>query len=92
MKQPKLYQTLTEKQMDNFLKENGTSLSDQQLIEIKDDANDLFGDFIVLDNYKFKKIYGNYQCLENPKEKHTKQRVSIKQAPNDNYKNWKSKK
>lgn len=91
MKQPKLYQTLTEKQMDNFLKANGTALADQKPVEIKDEASDLYGDFIVIDGYKFKKIYSEYQCLETPKEKHAKQRVSIRQAPNDNYKNWKSK-
>lgn len=87
----KLYQNLSAKQLDNFLKQFGTRLNDTQLIEIKNKEQDMFGDFIVSNGYKFKLACGTYQCLETPTEKHKPQKATnIKQAFNDNYKNWKN--
>lgn len=88
---PKLYQNLTEKQLEKFLKENGTSLCEQKLTEIKDEEADFFGDFLVFGGYKFKLTFGWYVCMETPKEKHKKQKQSFIKAPNDNYTNWKTK-
>lgn len=82
----KLYQDLTEKQLDAFLKANGTSIQQQKLVEIKSTEDDLFGDFIVVKGYKFKKIYGNYQCLQTPTQKHTKTELKWPKAKNDYYK------
>lgn len=82
----KLYQTLTEKQMDAFLKKAGTSLAKEKLVEILDKEKDLFGDFIVVKGYKFKKTYGDYQCMETPTEKHEKRTLNFQKAPNDYYK------
>lgn len=82
----KLYQDLTEKQMDNFLKTLGSSIAKETLREIKNQEQDLFGDFIVINGYKFKKIYSNYQCLETPTAKHSKTELKWPKAKNDYYK------
>ncbi len=85
-KEIKLYQDFTEKQMAIFLKSHGKSLATQPLIEIMSAEEDLFGDFIVIKGYKFKKIYGQYQCLQTPKEKHCKTELRWPKAKNDYYK------
>lgn len=82
----KLYQNLTEKKMDNFLKKLGSSLEKEQLVDIRDEAADLYGDFIVIKGYKFKKSYGQYQCLQTPTEKHEKVKLRWPKAKNDYYK------
>ena len=83
MKKPKLYQLLTEKQMNLFLKQFGTSLSIERLVEIKDKEADLFGDFIVIADYKFKYATGRYQCLETPTEKHKPWKPNIVKCKTD---------
>jgi len=86
MKPPKLYQTLTEKQLNKFLKELGTSTEKEPLVEISDNENDLHGDFIVVKEYKFKKIYSEYQCMKTPIESHKKRTLNMPKAANDYYK------
>jgi hypothetical protein len=82
----KLYQNLTEKQMDNFLKKIGSSLEKEKLVEIMSDELYLHGDFIVIKGYKFKKSYGQFQCLQTPTEKHVKLKPNWPKAANDYYK------
>ena len=82
-KKPVLYQNITEKQLDKFLKQFGTSLSIESLIEIKDKEADLFGDFIVIGGFKFKHVYGQYQCLETPTEQHKPWRPNIIKCKTD---------
>ena len=77
----RLYQLLTEKHLEKFLKKYNTSISEQPLVEIK--VGELFGDFICIDGYKFKYALGRYQCLETPTAKATKQTVYTTKAPND---------
>lgn len=86
MKSIKLYQTLTEKQIKSFLKDLGTSIENEKLVEIKSEKDDLFGDFIVTNGYKFKKVYGQYQCMQTPTEKHIKAKLNFPKAKNDYYK------
>lgn len=86
MKNPVLYQTFTEKQMDNFLKTLGSSIEKEQLVEILDEKQDLFGDFIVIKEYKFKKTYGQYSCMQTPTQKHVKVKHNWPKAPGDYYK------
>lgn len=80
----RIRQLLSEKQLDKFLKDYGTNVGEQKLIEIKE--GELFGDFICVAGYKFKSSYGRYQCLETPEEKATKQIVGIFKASNDRLK------
>lgn len=83
----KLYQILTEKQLAKFLKKNfSKDLNEMQTTELKGDL--LFGDFIICDGYKFKKVYSNFQCLETPSEKHAIKKVPFSKNPNDSLK-WK---
>jgi|694.fasta_scaffold38852_11 hypothetical protein len=82
----KLYQNITEKKMDNFLKTLGSSIEKEKLVEIMNDKDDLHGDFIVIKGYKFKKVYGEYQCLQTPTEKHEKVELRWPKAPGDVYK------
>lgn len=82
----KLYQHFTAKQMDNFLKTFGSSLENEQLVEIINKEEDLVGDFIVINGYKFKRVYGEYQCLQTPTEKHSKTEHIWPKAKNDYYK------
>lgn len=82
----KLYQNLTEKAMDNFLKTIGSSIKKEKLVEIMDGKEDLHGDFIVIKEYKFKYSYGSYQCLQTPTEKHEKVKLRWPKAPGDVYK------
>jgi hypothetical protein len=82
----KLYQILTEKQMDAFLKKIGTSLAKEPLTEILNAEEDLFGDFIIVKGYKFKKVYSEYSCMETPTEKHKKIKKHWAKAPGDYYK------
>ena len=82
----KLYQTINEKQMDNFLKTLGSNLENEKLVEIMNDDLDLHGDFVVIKGYKFKKTYGQYQCLQTPTEKHSKVKPNWPKAKNDYYK------
>jgi len=86
MKSVKLYQNLTEKQLNAFLKTLGTSIENEKLVEIKKEKEDLFGDFIVTNGYKFKKVYAEYQCLQTPTEKHVKAKLNFPKAANDYYK------
>lgn len=88
---PKLYQTLSEKQMEKFLKENGSSIKEQKITEIKDTDSDFYGDFLIFKGFKFKLCYGQYNCMETPSEKHTKQKRPFIKAAGDNYLNWKTK-
>lgn len=77
----RLLQLLSEKQLDKFLKQYNTSISEQKLIEIKE--GELFGDFIVIAGYKFKLSYGRYQCMETPTKIVKKQTINTFKAPND---------
>ena len=86
MNNPKLYQNITERQLSRFMKILGTTLEEQKLVEIKDEKNDLFGDFIVINGYKFKYSYGTYQCLQTPTEKHQKTTAPWSKAQTDYYK------
>ena len=79
-----LYQLLTEKQLNKFLKPYNTDTGKEKLIEIKE--GELFGDFICIGGYKFKYTYGRYQCMETPNEKAAKQTINAFKAPNDIYK------
>lgn len=83
MKKPKLYQLLTEKQADKFLKQFNTDLSIERLVEIKDKEADLFGDFIVIGGYKLKYANGRYQCLETPTEQHKPWKPNIVKCKTD---------
>ena len=85
-KSVKLYQEFTEKQLDNFLKTLGTSIEKEKLVEIMNKEQDLFGDFIVVKGYKFKKVYSEYSCMETPTEKHAKTIPNWPKAKNDYYK------
>lgn len=87
MKKIKLYQRLSEKQVNKFLKTMGTDLSIERLVEIKDKEADFYGDFLVIGGYKLKYTYGIYQCMETPTDKHKPAKVMAKKAPNDHY-NW----
>lgn len=80
----RLYQLLTEKQLNKFLKPYNTDTGKEKLIEIKE--GELFGDFICIGGYKFKYTYGRYQCMETPTAKATKQTINAFKAPNDRYK------
>lgn len=86
MKAIKLYQILTERHMKSFLKDLGTSIEKEKLVEIKNEKDDLFGDFIVIGGYKFKKVYGEYQCMKTPTETHSKAKLNFPKAKNDYYK------
>lgn len=86
MKPIKLYQTLSESQLKKVLISLGTSLEKQNLVDIFDDNQDLYGDFIIVSGYKFKKTYGKYQCFETPTEKHKKLKLNFPKAANDYYK------
>jgi hypothetical protein len=62
----KLYENLTEKKMDNFLKTLGSSIEKEDLVEIMNDERDLHGDFIVIKGYKKKKVVtkeGNFSSM-----------------------------
>ncbi len=83
MKNPKLYQPLTEKKLNKFLKQFGTDLSIERLVEIKDKEADLFGDFIVIGDWKFKLASGRYQCLQTPTEQHKPWRPNIIKCKTD---------
>lgn len=84
----KLYQILSEKEINKFLKSIGynSSINNLLILEIKNE--DMFGDFIIIEDYYFKKIYSEYQCLKTPTEEHKKQKANIIKNPNDsrNYK------
>lgn len=82
----KLYQQLSAKQMDNFLKKFGSAIEKEQLVEINNKNEDMVGDFIVINGYKFKKIYSEYLCLQTPTEKHYKTERIWPKAKNDYYK------
>lgn len=79
----RLYQLLSEKQLDKFLKPYGTNVGEQKLVEIKE--GELYGDFICVSGYKFKITFGRYQCLETPTDKVKKQTINAFKAPNDHY-------
>lgn len=80
---PKLYQLLSEKQTNKFLKQFDTDLGIERLVEIMDKEADLFGDFIVIGGYKLKYANGRYQCLETPTEKHKPWRPNIVKCKTD---------
>lgn len=80
---PKLYQLLSEKQTNKFLKQFGTDLSIERLVEIMDKEADLFGDFIVIGGYKLKYANGRYQCLETPTEQHKPWKPNIVKCKTD---------
>ena len=82
-KKPKLYQVLTEKQMNVFLRQFNTDLNIECLVEIKDKEADLFGDFIVIGGYKLKLANGRYQCLETPTEQHKPWKPNIVKCKTD---------
>ncbi len=77
----RLYQLLTEKQLNRFLKPYNTSVNNEPLHEIK--VGELYGDFICVAGYKFKYAMGRYQCLETPEEKLEKPKIYFTKAPND---------
>jgi hypothetical protein len=72
--------------MEAFLKKLGTSLAKESLIEILNAEEDLFGDFIIVKGYMFKKTYGQYSCMETPTEIHKKIKKHWAKAPGDYYK------
>lgn len=80
---PKLYQLLSEKQTNKFLKQFDTDLSIERLVEIMDKEADLFGDFIVIGGYKLKYANGRYQCLETPTEQHKPWKPNIVKCKTD---------
>ncbi len=80
MKKINLYQLFTEKQLLTKFKLNKIILT-----EILDEPNGLYGDFLVIEGYKFKHTYGKFQCLETPTEKIQKSKVMFTKAPNDIY-------
>ena len=85
MKKIKLYQKLSAKQMDKFLKQFNTTLAIERLVEIKNKEEDFYGDFIVIGGYKLKYTYGQYMCYETPTDKHKPTTVNAKKATNDHY-------
>jgi hypothetical protein len=89
MNNPKLYDTLTETELNDFLKHLGTTLEAETLTEILEPETDFYGDFIVYGGYKFKKTYGVYSCMQTPTEKHQKNKKNIMftKAKNDHYEN-----
>lgn len=84
-KKVKLYEMFLESKLEQFLQSIGTSIAKCPVVEIKDTEADLYGDFICVQDYKFKSTYGQWQCLQTPTEKHVKQTVGAKKAPNDHY-------
>lgn len=80
----RLYQLLTEKQLNKFLKPYNTNVNDEPLVEIK--VGELFGDFICVEGFKFKYAMGRYQCLETPTQKLEKTKIYFTKAPNDRLK------
>lgn len=87
MKKLKLYQLLSAKQADKFLKQFDTNLDIERLVEIKNTEEDFYGDFLVIGGYKLKYTYGRYQVYETPTDKHKPAKLMAKKAPNDHY-NW----
>lgn len=87
MKKLRLYQLLTSKQADKFLRQFNTDLSIERLVEIKDKEADFYGDFLVIGGYKLKHTYGRYMVYETPTAKHKPATLNAKKAPNDHY-NW----
>jgi hypothetical protein len=79
----RVYQLLSEKQLNKFLKPYNTDTGKEKLVEIKE--GELFGDFICVAGYKFKLTFGRYQCLETPTAKIEKQTINAFKAPNDRY-------
>lgn len=85
MKKIKLYQLLSEKRVNKFLKTMGTTLELERLVEIKNKEEDFYGDFLVIGGYKLKYTYGRYHCMETPTDKHKPATLNAKKAPNDHY-------
>lgn len=85
MKKIKLYQVLSEKQLKAFLEQNGIIGNEIPITDQKNEDPILSGDICEVAGHKFKKIYSQYQCLETPTEKHQKQTLNAKKAPNDHY-------
>jgi hypothetical protein len=83
-----LYQELEEEELVKELISIGVDFKKLTLVEIKDDSADLFGDFIVVNDWLFKKIYSNYQCLATPTERHEKQSLNFVKANGDRGKNY----
>lgn len=79
----KLYDTLTEAKLEKFLQSIGAQ--NCEVVEIMDKEADLFGDFICVQDYKFKHTYGQWICMQTPTAKHVKRTVYAKKAPNDHY-------
>jgi len=76
-----IYQLLSEKQLNKFLKPYNTDTGKEKLVEIKE--GELFGDFICVEGYKFKYAYGMYQCQETPTAKIEKPKIYFTKAVND---------
>lgn len=70
-----LYDILSYDELNYFLSQYNTSIEEKNIVEIKE--KNLFGDFIIMNKYKFKITNGVYQCMETPTEKHEKQKVNI---------------
>ncbi len=84
-----LYQLFTEKQLTKFvLQQEGCKLSSLTVHELKDKKNDLHGDFVFVKQYKFKKVYAMYQCMQTPTEKHQVKKAPYFKAETDS-RNWK---
>jgi hypothetical protein len=92
----KLYDVLSEEEFLMLLSDSKTEallkFQELKIVEIKEE--DIYGDFLFINNYGFKKTYGSFQCLITPTEKHTKQIICIPKSSNDRSKNfytrWKS--
>jgi hypothetical protein len=88
-----LYQEFNEKEILEVLKFLGKDrplpVPPLELQEIKDEENDLFGDFLLFEEYGFKKVYDKFICLITPTEHHTRQTVNISsKASGDRGKNY----
>ena len=78
-----LYKEFTAQQLSDVL---GTELDKLELKEIE--VGGFFGDYLIAGEYKFKKIYGTYTCMETPTDKHENKKINIVKNPGDslNYK------
>lgn len=87
----RLYEIIGEKRLANFLKkELGLDLAKQKIVELNEGSH-FHGDFIVVEGYKFKKIYSKYQVMETPTKKHEKPETHIMKCRTDSVNYFKKK-
>lgn len=83
----RLYREFTGPQLKKWIDEHFyTNIDDLKVKE--DTVGGMFGDYIEIGGYKFKRIYGNYICMATPTESHEKPKINIIKAKTDslNYK------